>query len=182
MLISEQLFTIEEYEAFVATHPERLFELIDGRIVEKVTSEEHGKIVINIGSELRFWQKQNKIKGHYSTESSHRLSEDEHNERRPDVSFRFTEDGVSNKSAVYTMPDFAVEVKSTGNTYDGLREKAKFYLANGTKLVWLVYPTRRIVEVYFADGSSELFQTEHSLSGGDVLAHFEMKVIDIFEG
>ena len=182
MLISEQLFTIKEYEAFVATHPERLFELIDGRIVEKVTSEEHGKIVINIGSELRFWQKKNKIKGHYSTESSHRNSEDEHNERRPDVSFRFTDELVSKESAVYTMPDFAVEVKSTGNTYEELREKAKFYLANGTKLVWLVYPTRRIVEIYFEDGSSELFQTEHSLSGGDVLPGFEMKVTDIFEG
>jgi Uma2 family endonuclease len=49
-----------------------------------------------------------------------------------------------------------VEVKSSKNGYDELREKARFYLANGARLVWLVYPTRQIVEVYFADGSSEL--------------------------
>lgn len=100
----------------------------------------------------------------------------------PDVSFRFTDEAVSSESAIYTMPDFAVEVKSIGNTYEGLREKAKFYLANGTRLVWLVYPQRRIVEVYFADGSSELFHDEHKLVGGDVLPNFEMQVADIFDG
>lgn len=182
MSISEKLYTIEDYEAFAEAHPEQLLELLNGRIVDKVTSEKHGKIVINIGSELRIWQKKNKINGHYSTESSHRVSEDEHNERRPDVSFRYTDDDVSQKSAVYTMPDFAVEVKSLGNTYIGLREKAEFYIKHETRLVWLVYPARQIVEVYFADGSSELFTMEHTLSGGDVLPEFEMPVKEIFEG
>lgn len=181
MVVSDKTQTIKDYEQFITAHPDTIFELIDGRIVEKMTSEEHGKIVINIGSELRFWQKQNHIEGHYSTESSHRLAEDDHNERRPDVSFRYTDDRVSNKTALYSMPDFAVEVKSVGNSYEGLREKARFYLANGTRLVWLVYPSRQIVEVYFSDGSSELFQGEHTLSGGDVLPHFEMKVADIFD-
>ncbi|MGB7340984.1 MAG: hypothetical protein WBC91_18950 [Phototrophicaceae bacterium] len=44
------------------------------------------------------------------------------------------------------------------------------------------YPTRQIVEVYFADGTSELFTTEHTLSGGDVLPNFQMAVGDIFDG
>lgn len=182
MLISEKIYTIPEYEAFVAEHPEQLFELIDGRIVEKFTSELRGMIVVNIGSELLKWKRKNQISGHPTTTASYRLSEEKHNERRPDVSFRLTEDNVSKESAVYTMPDFAVEVKSTSNTYEELREKAKFYLANGTRLVWLVYPTRQIVEIYFEDGSSELFQTEHTLSGGDVLPGFEMSVTTIFEG
>jgi Uma2 family endonuclease len=181
MVISDKTYTITEFEEYAATHADLLLELIDGRIVEKVTSEEHGKIVINIGSELRLWQKRTGIKGHYSTESSHRLPDNISNERRPDVSFRVTDDKVSNKGKLYEMPDFAVEVKSINNSYDELREKAKFYIANGTCLVWLVYPTRRIVEVYFADGTSELFKEEHTLSGGDVLPEFEVKVSDIFD-
>ncbi len=181
MVISDKTYTVEDFERYKTAHPDTLFELIDGRIVEKMTSEEHGKIVINIGSELRFWQKQNNIEGHYSTESSHRLTENDHNERRPDVSFRYTDESVSKQTALYSMPDFAVEVKSIGNSYEGLREKAKFYLAHGTRLVWLVYPSRQIVEVYFSDGSSELFQDDHILSGGEVLPQFEMKVADIFD-
>lgn len=181
MLISEKIYTIAEYEDYAAAHPDMLLELIDGRIVEKVTSEEHGYIVITIGSELRSWKKRTGAKGHFSTESSHRIQKDQKNERRPDVSFRYTEDKVSNATALYDMPDFAVEVKSLGNSYDELRGKAKFYLANGTRLVWLVYPERRIVEVYFENGTSELFKEQHLLSGGDVLPNFEMKVADIFE-
>lgn len=181
MIISEKIYTLAEYEEYAAAHPDKLLELIDGRIVEKVTSEEHGKIVITIGSELRAWKKWTGIQGYFSTESSHRVQEDQKNERRPDVSFRKTDGKVSKASALYEMPDFAVEVKSTGNSYDELREKAKFYLGSGTKLVWLVYPERRIVEVYFEDGSSELFKEEHTLSGGDVLPDFEMKVSDVFE-
>jgi len=181
MVISEKIYTIEEYEAYAAAHPDQLLELIDGRIVEKVTSEEHGKIVINIGSELRLWSKRTGHPGHYSTESSHRRPEDEKNVRRPDVSYRVTDEDVSSASALDTMPDFAVEVKSSSNSYEELREKARFYLANGSRLVWLVYPTRLIVEVYFADGSSELYKEEDTLSGGEVLPGFEMAVSDIFD-
>ena len=107
MAISEKLYTVSKYEAYAEQFPEQLFELIDGRIIEKVTSEEHGLIVLIIGNALLNWRKQNKIKG---------------------------------------------------------------------------YPTRQIIEVYFADGMSELFTTEHTLSGGDVLPNFQMAVGDIFDG
>jgi Uma2 family endonuclease len=71
-------------------------------------------------------------------------------------------------------------VKSRRNTYEELRDKARFSLANGSHLVWLIYPSRRIVKVYYADGSSELFTEEHTLSGGKVLPGFEMTVTEIF--
>jgi Uma2 family endonuclease len=181
MLVSEKTYTIAEYEEYAAAYPDKLLELIDGRIVEKVTSEEHGYIVITIGSELRSWKKRTGAKGYFSSESSHRIQKNQKDERRPDVSFRYTDDSVSSETALYEMPDFAVEVKSIGNSYDELRDKARFYLANGSRLVWLVYPNRRIVEVYFEDGTSELFKEEYTLSGGDVLPDFEMKIADIFD-
>lgn len=181
MLLQEQLYTIEEFESYVDAHPELVLELINGRIVEKVTSEEHGKIVINIGTAIRLWQKKVGIKGHYSTEATHRLPNSKENGRRPDFSFRLTDEQVSKATAIYQMPDFAVEVKSLKNSYDELREKARFYLANGSRLVWLVYPSRRIVEVYFADTTSELYKDGDTLSGGDILADFEIEVSEIFD-
>lgn len=180
MAISEQLYTWQEFEAFATTHPDALLELIDGRMVEKVTNEKHGKISLNIGGELRSWAKRHKIKGHYGVENSYRIPGDVRNERRPDISFRYTNDEVQEQITEAT-PEFCVEVKSPGNSYEELREKARFYIANGAKLVWLVYPTKEIVEVYFADGNSELFVTGDKLDGGDVLPAFEMSVGDIFD-
>jgi Uma2 family endonuclease len=182
MTVQEQLYTVEDFEAYENQHPDQLVELIDGRIVEKVTTEEHGVIAVIIASEIRLFLKQNPhIKGYVGVEVSHRRPEDKHNERKPDVSFRATDGKVSKASLLKQMPDFAVEIKSPTNGYDKLRDKARFYIANGTRLVWLVYPTKQIVEVYLADGSSDLFKSDEVLDGGDVFPGFKLNVATIFE-
>jgi Uma2 family endonuclease len=182
MTIQEQLYTIEDFEAYENQHPEQLVELIDGRIVEKVTTEEHGVIAGIIIAEIRLFLKQNPhIKGYAGVEISHRRPEDKYNDRKPDVSFRATDGKVSKAGILMQMPDFAVEIKSPTNGYDELRDKARFYIANGTRLVWLVYPTKQIIEVYLADGSSDLFKADETLDGGDVLPGFQLAVATIFE-
>jgi Uma2 family endonuclease len=181
MTISEKLYTLSEFEALCDEQPERLLELIDGRIVEKVTNEKHGKIATNIAAELRAWVKRSaNIRGHYGVENTYRLPDDDMNERRPDVSFRYTTDKPSEMIHV-GLPDFAVEVKSPKNTYEELREKAQFYLEHGTQLVWLVYPVKQIVEVYFVNKPSELYTIDDTLDGGDILPGFQMTVADVFE-
>ncbi len=85
------------------------------------------------------------------------------------------------KGAVPRFPDLAVEVKSPGDSYRQMREKAAYYLANGTKLVWLVYPEKRLVEVYRADGDIQILTGDDTLDGGDVLPGFSMTVSDIFK-
>jgi Uma2 family endonuclease len=181
MVITEKQYTTKEFHTYAAQHPDKLLELINGRIVEKVTTEEHGYIVINIGAELRTWVRHTNIKGYYSTEAAIELPDDDKNHRRPDVSFRLTDDEMSKEGVLSTMPDFAVEVVSPTNSLRELREKAEFYMANGVRLVWLVYPARRVVEVYFADGSVDIFTDDMELSGGDVLPGFKMLVRDLFE-
>jgi Uma2 family endonuclease len=72
-------------------------------------------------------------------------------------------------------------VRSPTNSPKELREKAEYFIANGARLVWLVHPRSRAVEVYYADSSYDIFTEENVLSGGDVLPGFEMLVRDIFE-
>lgn len=36
MVISDQTYTLKEFEQFTAQHTEHLYELIDGRLIEKV--------------------------------------------------------------------------------------------------------------------------------------------------
>jgi Uma2 family endonuclease len=63
MLVSEKIYTLEEFDEYVVEHPDTILELIDGRIVEKLTTEKDGKIFINIGGELSAWQKKNRHQG-----------------------------------------------------------------------------------------------------------------------
>jgi Uma2 family endonuclease len=181
MATQEKLYTLADFEAYENEHPELYLELIDGKIIAKVTSELRGMIAANIGSEMLFFLRQNRhVKGYVSTGVSHRLPYDNYNERKPDVSFRATDGKVNKVGALQQMPTLAVEIKSPTNGYDELREKAKFYIANGTRLVWLVYLTKQIVEVYYADGSSDLFKEGETLDGGDVLPDFKLDVATIF--
>lgn len=61
-----------------------------------------------------------------------------------------------------------------------MREKATYYLANGAKLVWLVYPRKRVVEVYTGNGNIDILREDDTLSGEDVLPGFTMPVADFF--
>jgi Uma2 family endonuclease len=182
MVIHRTACTVEEFRRYADKHPEKHLELWAGEIIETVTSEEHGKIASIIVSEIRFFLKKHpKIQGHYAVEASFRLPDSNRYECRPDVSFRRTDDTVSKAPALETMPDFVAEVKSPGNTYDELRDKARFYLQHGTQLVWLVYPSKRLVEVYTSETTSEFFLKDDVLSGEDVLPGFTLAIAELFD-
>ncbi len=175
------LDTLDSFEKFTLDHPDRLFELVNGMIVEKMPTEEHGLIVGNIHALL--WQhvKQNKL-GRVGVEIRHQTPGDNYNDLLPDVSFSSdTDRPIVTQGGVQGMPDLAVEVKSPNDTYSGLREKAYYYLQNGSKMVWLVYPEKKLVEVFRKDSDSELYTGDESLSGGDVLPDFKLSLSEIFD-
>jgi len=183
MAIQSRQYTVAEFEQILAEpeNSERLLELVNGEIIEKMPTEEHGIIVLNIGGEIRIYLKTNPI-GRVGVEIRHRNPEDDYNDRLPDISFTADiTNPVVTKGVVLRFPDLAVEVKSPDVSYRQMREKAEYYLANGVKLVWLVYPEKRIVDVYRADGEIQILNENDSLDGGEVLPGFSMPVSDIFK-
>lgn len=181
MVIQDRLYTVDEFEEFIA-HPEnrdRLFELINGEIVEKVPTQQHGIITLNIGGEVRTHVKQNKL-GRVAVEVRHQMPGDKHNARLPDISFYAdTATPVIERGAMPRMPDLAIEIKSPDDSLKEMREKAVYYLANGARLVWLIYPEKRLVTVLTKD-SEDILTEDDTLDGGDVLPGFTMPVRDIF--
>ena len=179
MEISESK-TIEDFNVFLRDHPNGLYELIDGKIIEKDSTEEHSLIVGNIYAELRAFVKPRDL-GRVAFEVRRQMPDDDHNARLPDVEFTSKQRllPVVRDGAVPQMPDLAVEIKSPSDTYISLREKAIYYLKNGTKLVWLVYPEKKQVEVHTDDAIVTLSMDDR-LDGGDVLPEFKISVIDIF--
>jgi Uma2 family endonuclease len=81
-------------------------------------------------------------------------------------------------------PDLAVEVFSPSNREREMQERVQSFLAAGTRIVWVVYPVTRVVDVYRsnADGSLTLRTVpfEGALDGEDVLPGFSLPVKDIF--
>jgi Uma2 family endonuclease len=181
MAIADQKTTVQDFETFIAKHPDSLFELIHGEIVKKMVTEEHGVIVVNIATEIRIYLKAHPL-GVVGVEISHRNPNDHFNERLPDISFRKLADGeeIVKVGAVKAMPDLAIEVKSPTNTYKELREKADFYLDNECKMVWLVYPEKKLVEVYRSDSDIEILMVDEVILGYDILPNFELPVREIF--
>lgn len=183
MLVAKKLYTVEEFEQFLAdpANQERRFELIHGEIVEKMPTEEHGLIAANILSFLWNYAKPRKL-GRGGMEIRHGLPEDTYNDRLPDIAFnRDLERPVVEQGSVPKMPDLAVDVKSPSDSYRKLREKADYYLQNGSKLAWLVYPEKHLVEVYRPDADSILLTAEDTLDGGEVLPGFTLPVQAIFD-
>jgi Uma2 family endonuclease len=175
------LMTATEFEDFLkhSENLDRLWELIEGVPVEKMPTEEHGIIVINIGTELRNYTRQYKI-GRVGTEIRSRLANDNLNSRMPDVSFFVDKTrAVVTEGAVPQLPDLAVEVKSPTDSLKEIRAKVRYYLANGTRLVWVVLPQQKTIEVYSAEEEAVLTLTD-TLMGGTVLPNFSTPVSEIF--
>jgi Uma2 family endonuclease len=179
-----QRMTVEEFERITAPleNADRSFELIDGEMVEKMPTEEHGSIIGSLIAQLVFFVKQHKL-GIVTTDARHRIAEDKHNSYRPDISYiSYARKGeIVRKGAVPLMPDLAVEVKSPDDSAVLMRKKAAYYIENGSKLVWLIFPNKRTVEVYTGEGDLEILDESGMLSGGEVLPGFTMAIKDVFE-
>jgi Uma2 family endonuclease len=178
-----QTMTIDEFEQFL-TLPEnrdRNFELIDGSIVEKaMPTDEHsiitGLIIVYVGG--------------FTLERGLRppgperrfvFPNDTQDSRQPDVSLILDPAvPIVTQGPMHVIPDFIVEVKSPDDTYEDMREKARFYTERGVRLVLLVFPRPRLVEVYRPGLPSEILTVDDTLEGYDVLPGFSLPVARLF--
>lgn len=187
VVIDKQLYTVEQFDRYIRQR-DGLFELVHGEIREKLVTEEHGVIVVNIAAEIRAWIKPRKL-GRVGTEISHRRPGDRYNDRLPDVSYTVGLEAIVTEGSVPRMPDLAVEVKSPTNTPRQLREKAEYMLQNGCKLVWLVYPESKSIEVCTLTDTSDIpeslrvviIEGDGAVDGDDVLPGFSLTLATIFD-
>ena len=171
-----------QFEAFLALpeNADRRFELIEGKIVEKVPTEEHSLIAGSLYFALRLFVEPNAL-GRVLFEVRHQVPGDEHNARLPDVEFTRADrlQSVVTRGAVQQLPDLVVEVQSPEQKPLGLREKAIYYLRNGVQLIWIVFPRRREIEVWTQDNVVTL-GADDVLDGDDVLPGFSVSVRELF--
>ncbi len=184
-------YTVKDFDLFVAQpeNADRLYELLDGEVVEKVVTEEHRIIVLNAASPIREFVRQHRL-GRVGVEINHRSAGDRYNDRIPAIAYTAdTTRPIVTQGSVPQMPDLAIEVKSPNDRYAALRRKAEYYLQNGTRLVWLIYPERQSTEVCRLSDDPDLpgamridtVGIDGELSGEDVLPGFRLSVREIFD-
>ena len=78
-------------------------------------------------------------------------------------------------------PDFAIELRSPSDRLNVLQRKMEEYIANGTRLGWLIDPLERKAHIYEPGEPPRILDNPRTLSGGSVLPGFELKLKNIWE-
>lgn len=161
----------------------RLFELVDGTLVEKGMGFGESSIAALLIQLLMNHSDAHGRLGLVSGEAG-TVKLLKKLVRIPDVSFtrrdRLPDGKVPTEPIPDLAPDLCIEVLSEGNTRLEMERKLKEYFLAGVLLVWFVDPKRRKVRVFTSpDDVTELTATD-TLDGGDVLPGFTVPVARLF--
>ena len=160
-------------------------ELIRGVLCETMpTGHEHGRVVVNLAAEIRHFVKSRQLGTVVASDTGVWLERDPDTVREPDIAFTTAEklppgSMVSGYSEV--IPDLVVEVVSPSDSRSEVHDKAQMWLSHGVRLVWVVRPETRVVDVYAGDGAVSTLGGDDDLNGGDVLPGFSCALSDIFD-
>jgi Uma2 family endonuclease len=163
-------------------HENRLCELIDGVIVEKVMGARESFLAGQLITLLNMFLAKHKLGIALTSDGMMQLLPNQ--VRIPDASFiswaRLEGSGWPEDAAPDMAPDLAVEVLSPSNTAKEMESKLHEYFAAGTRLVWYVEPRDKTVTVYTAADKSAKLTEQDTLTGGQVLPGLEIDLKALF--
>ena len=160
------------------------YELVKG-VLQKMPPAgfEHGICAAEIGSKLTVYVKRHKLGYVCGAETGFRIAQNPDTVRAPDAAFvcqaSIERQGII-KGYWEGAPDLAVEIISPGDTYAEVAEKVEMWLAAGCKLVWVINPRRKTVEVYRPNADFTILRGTDTLEGDEVIEGFQCPVQDIF--
>lgn len=182
MVLQEKLYTAEEFWQ-IAQAPEsegRRLELDEGMIVEIAESSPTNTVIAGLViTALNIWVVPRKLGYVTSPDGGFRLGE--RKVRQPDAAF-ISKSRVAKLPKHFDLPpDLAVEIVSPN---EDVLKKVNEYLRAGTRMVWVVYASEKMVYVFTLDEDGNLrgqpFGIGDTLDGGDVLPGFTLPVQDVF--
>ncbi|MCY4146839.1 MAG: Uma2 family endonuclease [Chloroflexi bacterium] len=165
---------------------DRRWYMIDGEVFDmSPVMQMHGLLAIRLGAYLMLYADEHNL-GEVTTEVGHYPPGDRRTLLAPDVAFT-THARIKQTAPdefVPLMPDLAVEIASPSDSLAQLRRKAQIYLNNGARLVWIVLPDQRGVDVCrSAVGARldiEFVGADGALAGEEVLPGFELALSRLF--
>ena len=160
-------------------------ELIRGVLHETmIMGVEHGEVVINLGAELRNFVKPRKLGRLSGSDTGVRLERHPDTVRGPGIAyFSASKMPLDARIPGYAevVPDLVVEVVSPNDTRREVAAKARMWLRYDVRLVWVVLPQTRSVDVYRPGHAVTTLTEQDTLDGLDVLPGFTCPVSTVFD-
>jgi Uma2 family endonuclease len=169
----------------ILREPEGLYEVIDGRVVEKPLSVYEIALAGEIFSLLNRHDEGDAF-GRVVAEMIFDFRPDIDRERRPDVAFISFDRWPQNRRVPHTrswavVPDLAIDIVSQTLPALELADKLEDYFRVGVRKVWVDYPRHSKVYAYTSRTDVRVLTVGEELDGGDVLPGFRLPVQKIVE-
>lgn len=163
-------------------HEKRLYELVDGILVEKTVGIQESYLAVLIARLIGNFIDQHGLGVVLGADGMARLFPGR--VRIPDVSFisweRFPDRKIPAKAFVEVGLDLVVEVLSASNTVKEMDGKLRDYFKAEVRLVWYVDAVQETIQVFRSLEDSVMLRAGDRLDGGDVLPGFSLEIDDLF--
>ncbi len=178
-MVAREKTTLEAFRQFVQQpeNSDRLFELINGEIVEKpLGTTSNSGIAMSIVGEVGFFCKQHNLPYFITGEAGsydvlgHVFAPD----------FAYKQTPLSKDYPDPVPPLWVAEVISTNDKPREIRAKREVYLEAGI-LYWEIYPEDQVVDVYTPGQPVQTYRIDETLDVGDLLPDFTLAVRALFE-
>lgn len=160
----------------------RLYELIDGVLVEKVMGHFESRVAAVLVFLFETYRRSQNIGYVLAPDGFMRLRPGR--VRLPDVAFirwdRVAGGRVPRTPIPDVVPNLAVEVLSISNTRTEMARKRCDYFEAGVELVWQIDPDEQTFEVFTSPDDSVVIGVAGVVDGGTVLPGFELSVREFF--
>jgi Uma2 family endonuclease len=161
------------------------YELVEGRLVRmSPTGAEHGRIVTALFLAVGWFVRERRLGEVFPAETGFWISPEGGSDTvlAPDLAFvrAGREAGARVKGFPRLAPDLVVEVASPSQGRREMGAKAQRWLSGGVRLVWLVLPEERVVEVWRGEALARIVPRGEELSGEEILPGFVFPVADLF--
>jgi len=159
------------------------YELIDGELIPmSPTSLEHADVELNVGLIFNNGVRPRRLGKVFVGEPLFQLDGPGGLARAADVAFvrleRLRAQG-SLEGAFHGAPDLAVEIVSPSNTADAIQQKVEDWLAHGTLAVLVMYPAKRNVVLWRANGAI-IRRGDEELDLDPAIPGFRCKTSELF--
>lgn len=170
----------------IADDLEHRYELVEGRLVKmSPTGGTHGRRSHDLGAALGVYAVQHGLGVVLGAETGFNLTRPD--ERREtvlarDVAFVRAENAplTETDDFPHLAPDLVGEVASPSNRWRRMAAKARRWLDRGVRLVWVVWPRRREIDVWQPGARQpHVLSAADTLDGADVVPGFSLPVAQV---
>lgn len=172
----------ERHVIAIHRREKRLYELMEGVLVEKIMGYPESYLAIELGRLLGNFIAEHDLGFLTGADGAVRLMQGL--VRIPDLSFvsweHLPERCIPDEALPDLTPDLAVEILSEGNTPGEMDRKLRDYFFSGTRLVWYIDLQRRTVRVYTSPDQCDELSERQALDGGAILPGFSLPLVQLF--